>query len=74
MQVTVAGQQISVEAGATIADAFKQALSKKQFKEVVAANCGGTTLDLSLPAAEGQAGAGPGQAASFSSGTKSCWA
>jgi len=47
VELSVAGQQISVEAGASCADALRQALSKKQVKELVAANCGGTILDLS---------------------------
>jgi len=47
VELSVAGQQISVEAGASCADALRQALSKKQMKELVAAHCGGTTLDLS---------------------------
>ncbi len=49
MQVTVAGQDVSVESGASIADAFKQALSGKQFKNTVAARCGEAILDLSAP-------------------------
>ena len=47
MELSVAGQQVSVEAGASCMDALKSALSKKQMKELVAAKCGETTLDLS---------------------------
>ena len=46
MQLSVAGQEISVESGASFADAFKQALSGKQFKNLVVARCGETLLDL----------------------------
>ena len=53
MQVTVAGQQHSVEAGATIAELFKQALSGKQYKNTVLARCGETLLDLSTPVPAG---------------------
>ena len=49
MQITIAGQEVSVEAGASLADAFKQALSNKQFKNLVVARYGETLLDLSLP-------------------------
>ncbi len=48
-QIEVAGQQISVEAGSTCADALKQALSGKQFKNLVVARCGEALLDLSAP-------------------------
>jgi len=47
VELSVAGQQVSVEAGASCMDALKSALSKKQMKELVAAKCGETTLDLS---------------------------
>jgi threonyl-tRNA synthetase len=53
VQVTVAGQQITLDAGASLADAFKQALSGKQFKNLVAARAGEALLDLSAPAADG---------------------
>jgi len=46
VQLSVAGQEISVESGASFADAFKQALSGKQFKNLVVARCGETLLDL----------------------------
>ncbi|OIN99152.1 MAG: threonine--tRNA ligase [Desulfovibrionaceae bacterium CG1_02_65_16] len=55
MQVTVAGQQVSVEQGASLADAFKQALSGKQYKNLVVARQGDALLDLSTPATEGAA-------------------
>ncbi|WP_461660237.1 threonine--tRNA ligase [Humidesulfovibrio sp.] len=48
-QIEVAGQQVSVEAGASCADALKLALSGKQFKNAVLARCGETLLDLSAP-------------------------
>jgi threonyl-tRNA synthetase len=47
VELSVAGQQVSVEAGASCMDALKSALSKKQMKELVAAKCGEATLDLS---------------------------
>ncbi len=53
MQVSVAGQPVSVENGATLADAFKQALSGKQFKNLVVARSGEALLDLTVPVTEG---------------------
>ncbi|XPV77132.1 MAG: threonine--tRNA ligase [Desulfovibrio sp.] len=50
MQVQVAGQEIQVSDDALLADVLKEALSKKQFKNVVAAKSGDTILDLSTPA------------------------
>ena len=47
MQIEVAGKQVELADGAACADALKEGLSKKQFKKVVAARCGDTTLDLS---------------------------
>ncbi len=47
MQIEVAGKQVELAEGASCADALKEGLSKKQFKKVVAAKCGDTTLDLS---------------------------
>ena len=47
MQIEVAGKQVDLADGASCADALKEGLSKKQFKKVVAALCGDTTLDLS---------------------------
>ncbi|MBG0790829.1 MAG: threonine--tRNA ligase [Desulfovibrionaceae bacterium] len=47
MQIEVAGKQVDLADGASCADALAEGLSKKQFKKVVAAQCGDTTLDLS---------------------------
>ena len=47
MQIEVAGKQVELADGVPCADALKEGLSKKQFKKVVAAQCGDTTLDLS---------------------------
>ncbi len=46
MQIEVAGKQVEVAEGASCAEALKEGLSKKQFKKVVVAKCGDTTLDL----------------------------
>ncbi|WP_316896977.1 threonine--tRNA ligase [Pseudodesulfovibrio indicus] len=52
MQIDVSGKQVEVASGAVCADALKEGLSKKQFKNVVAARCGETVVDLSTPIAE----------------------
>lgn len=46
MQIEVAGKRVDVEDGALCLDVLKDALSKKQFKNVVVAKCGTTLLDL----------------------------
>ncbi|QGY41766.1 threonine--tRNA ligase [Pseudodesulfovibrio cashew] len=46
MQIDVSGKQVDLADGASCADALKEGLSKKQFKNVVVAKCGETLLDL----------------------------
>ncbi|OEU69785.1 MAG: threonine--tRNA ligase [Desulfovibrio sp. S3730MH75] len=43
----VAGNEIEVEQGAIVGDVLKEALSKKQFKNLVVAKCGEDFIDLS---------------------------
>ena len=45
MQVEINGQSVDIEPGASLGEALKQGLSKKQFKRVVAARCGDALLD-----------------------------
>lgn len=47
MEIQVSGQQVEVEGEAACGEILKEALSKKQFKNVVVAKCGDTLLDLS---------------------------
>ena len=47
MQIEVSGKPVELEDGASCAEALKQGLSKKQFKNVVVAKCGEDLLDLS---------------------------
>ncbi len=42
----VAGKELEVQQGALCGEVLKEALSKKQFKNVVVAKCGDTLLDL----------------------------
>ncbi|WP_035075419.1 threonine--tRNA ligase [Maridesulfovibrio zosterae] len=42
----VAGKELEVQQGALCGEVLKEALSKKQFKDVVVAKCGDTLLDL----------------------------
>ncbi len=49
MSITIEGQQIDTPKGGSIAEAFQQALSKKQLKRAVVARCNGNLLDLSAP-------------------------
>lgn len=46
MQVEIAGQQVEVAKGASLADAFQSVLSNKQFKNTVVGRCNGRLLDL----------------------------
>ena len=46
MQIEVSGKSVELADGASCADALKEGLSKKQFKQVVVAKCGETLLDL----------------------------
>ncbi len=46
MEIQVSGKQVEVEGGAACGEVLKDALSKKQFKNVVVAKCGDTLLDL----------------------------
>jgi len=47
VQISVAGEMVEAQANETCGDVLKRTLSKKQMKQVVAAICGGTTVDLS---------------------------
>jgi threonyl-tRNA synthetase len=46
VQIEVSGNQVDLADGASCADALQQGVSKKQFKNVVAARCGESILDL----------------------------
>lgn len=46
MQIEVSGKPVELEDGASCAEALKEGLSKKQFKNVVVAKCGEALLDL----------------------------
>ncbi|MEF2229289.1 MAG: threonine--tRNA ligase [Pseudodesulfovibrio sp.] len=46
MQIEVSGKPVELAEGASCADALKEGLSKKQFKQVVVARCGDALLDL----------------------------
>ncbi|WP_419779255.1 threonine--tRNA ligase [Maridesulfovibrio sp.] len=46
MDMQVAGKELEVQQGALCGEVLKEALSKKQFKNVVVAKCGDTLLDL----------------------------
>jgi len=46
VQIEVSGKSVELADGASCADALKEGLSKKQFKQVVVAKCGETLLDL----------------------------
>jgi threonyl-tRNA synthetase len=52
VNVTINGQTVDVEQGATCADALRQALSGKQFKNAVVCRCGDRLLDLDAPLPE----------------------
>lgn len=47
MEIQVSGQQVEVKEGASCGEVLQDALSKKQFKNVVVAKCKDTLLDLS---------------------------
>jgi threonyl-tRNA synthetase len=47
VQIEVSGNPVELADGASCAEALKQGLSKKQFKNVVVAKCGDDLLDLS---------------------------
>ena len=47
MQIEVSGNPVELADGASCAEALKQGLSKKQFKNVIVAKCGDDLLDLS---------------------------
>ena len=47
MQIEVSGKPVELADGASCAEALKEGLSKKQFKNVVVAKCGDNLLDLS---------------------------
>ena len=47
MEITVEGQVVDAQAGETYAEVLGRALSKKRMKQVVAARCAETTVDLS---------------------------
>ena len=46
VDMQVAGKELEVQQGALCGEVLKEALSKKQFKNVVVAKCGDTLLDL----------------------------
>jgi threonyl-tRNA synthetase len=46
VQIEVSGKQVDLAEGASCADALREGVSKKQFKNVVAARCGESILDL----------------------------
>ncbi|WP_415717004.1 threonine--tRNA ligase [Maridesulfovibrio sp.] len=46
MDMQVAGKELEVQQGALCGEVLQEALSKKQFKNVVVARCGDTLLDL----------------------------
>jgi threonyl-tRNA synthetase len=50
--VEISGKQVEAAEGASCADALQEGLSKKQFKNVVAARCGDAIVDLSTPVTE----------------------
>ncbi|MCJ2166229.1 threonine--tRNA ligase [Pseudodesulfovibrio sp. S3] len=52
MQIEVSGKQVELAEGATCADALQEGLSKKQFKNVVAARCEDAVIDLSTVVSE----------------------
>jgi len=52
VQISVAEEVIEAQPGDSCGDVLQRALSKKKFKQVVAAVCGGATLDLSRPIAD----------------------
>ncbi|MGE4192921.1 MAG: threonine--tRNA ligase [Pseudodesulfovibrio sp.] len=52
MLVEISGKQVEAADGASCADALQEGLSKKQFKNVVAAKCGDAIVDLSTPVTE----------------------
>ena len=49
MQLEIAGKQLEVQDGVSCGEALKEALSKKQFKKVVACRIGDELFDLSTP-------------------------
>lgn len=46
MQIEVSGKQVDLTEGVSCAEALKEGLSKKQFKNVVVARCGDEMIDL----------------------------
>ena len=52
MQLEVSGNPVELADGATCADALQEGLSKKQFKNVVAAKCEDVVIDLSTVVSE----------------------
>ncbi|MBG0775295.1 MAG: threonine--tRNA ligase [Desulfovibrionaceae bacterium] len=53
MDVSIEGQQMAVQPGASCADALGLALSKKKAKQVLACRCGEALLDLTTTVPEG---------------------